>query len=205
MKKNNLFIPILMISIGCSSVNNKNDNDESLVLITSKKENEKLKTKDTVHIALSTDKRLLKKVKIISNSEIIKPVEVLIKEPEIKNIGEIKVKDPKVKLGLDTIMSKGSSIGTFQKIEWGDYANVKISSPKGDRSFFLKGGPPLLMGELQEKLKGKMIRVSWVKVRRYVPELKESLVVVETEDICSFSNIDIKSKLSRGLIKICKD
>lgn len=147
---------------------------------------EQLKKLDVAPKELKIKKIELKKIEPIDNSIKlnIKPlnldsskIESLLKaEVEKKNSGP-------------SVISTGSDIGKFVKLQWGDYQHLTINSNGKEISFWCSKGCEVL-----EKIKNKEkpeVLVIWREVERFIREANEKIKMKETTHI--FYNSDQKT------------
>lgn len=108
------------------------------------------------------------------------------------------------KENAEKIISRGESSGTFESFTWGDYAHVKIMENGKKLSFFAEKGAWSVFEDHAAKLKGTPIKISWEKVRKFIPEAGGEEEITRTTDVCSFKKIDLVSTIRKEKIKVCE-
>ena len=75
-------------------------------------------------------------------------------------------------LWLSTCSLAETTVGTFQKVEFGDYAHLIIIDEKGETRSFWLGNDPALKTLItnSEEYQNRKIRVEWHLVKRNIPE-----------------------------------
>ncbi|MGE3973741.1 MAG: hypothetical protein AB7F59_04365 [Bdellovibrionales bacterium] len=80
-------------------------------------------------------------------------------------------------------------VGTFSKIEWGDYNHIVLIDKAGKNVSFWCGmmqGQALNCNEIEShsnKYAGKKMKITYKTIKSYVPEAKENITKQETTKI----------------------
>lgn len=103
----------------------------------------------------------------------------------------------------EVVLSKGSTSGLFETFIWGDYPYLEIREKEKKVVFFADEGSWSVLEENSEKLKGIEINVSWIKVKKNIPEAGGEVELTKTKYLCSYKKIDLVS-LRQEVLPLCK-
>lgn len=84
------------------------------------------------------------------------------------------------------VISKGSTIGFFQGVVWGDYCHFEIKDQQGEVQSYFLSDPINIDIEKYENdpsYLGKKMKVRWQEIERYIPEGGGNYIITEMTDI----------------------